>query len=86
MRDVSRVLSKKQNKARVIFELSSIAGVICETGEGDPVSTIQMDVLDFNIFASGRFSFDEARTKASITGDVQSGEQPLIIFLCCTRG
>jgi uncharacterized protein (TIGR03083 family) len=77
MRDVSQVLSKKQNQGRVVFELSGIAGGTWETGAGSFISTIQMDVLDFNIYASGRFSYEEARTKAAITGDVKSGEQAL---------
>jgi len=61
----------------VVFELSSISGSIWETGEGHSAFTIQMDVFDFNVYASGRFSYDEARTKAGITGDVKSGEQAL---------
>jgi hypothetical protein len=33
-----------------------------------------MDVLDFNIFASGRTSFEQARQLASITGEVGIAE------------
>jgi len=36
-----------------------------------------MDVLDFNIFASGRFSYDEARPRATITGDQALAELAL---------
>jgi uncharacterized protein (TIGR03083 family) len=77
MRDVSRVLSRKQNQARVVFELTGISGGSWETGAGEPAATIQMDVLDFNIYASGRSSYEDARTKAAISGDVKSGEQAL---------
>ena len=34
-----------------------------------------MDVLEFNIFASGRFTYEEACSRATITGDLQLAEK-----------
>ena len=36
---------------------------------GDPAAEIEMDALDFNIFVSGRFSYEEAMKRANISGD-----------------
>jgi hypothetical protein len=36
-----------------------------------------MDALDFNIFASGRFSYDEGRARASLSGDTALAELAL---------
>jgi len=77
MRDVAKVLSKKAGERSVAFELSGIPGGLWKIGVGDPGSTIQMDVLDFNIYASRRFSYEEARPKASLAGDVKFGEMTL---------
>ncbi len=77
MRDVAKVLSKKTRRGSVVFELSGIPGGVWKIGAGDPASTIQMDVLDFNIYASGRFSYEQARSKALLAGDVKFGEMIL---------
>jgi hypothetical protein len=36
-----------------------------------------MDVLDFNIFASGRYTYEQARPLATISGDVSKAEEAL---------
>ena len=36
-----------------------------------------MDVLEFNIFASGRYSYEQARPLATISGDISSAEKAL---------
>jgi hypothetical protein len=46
-------------------------------GDGEPAAAVRMDVLDFNIFASGRFSFAEARPRMTISGDVAAAEEAL---------
>ncbi len=78
MRDVAQALPKKMGPGSVIFELTGAAGGSWQIGAGDSISTIQMDVLDFNIYASGRFSYAEARSKASIKGDITFGENALM--------
>ncbi len=77
MRDIAKVLSKITSKRSVVFELSGTSGGSWKIGGGDPISTIQMDVLDFNIYVSRRSSYEEARAKASLTGDVKFGEMVL---------
>ncbi len=77
MRDIAKVLAKNTSERSVVFELSGIAGGLWKMGAGDPASTIQMDGLDFNIYASRRSGYEEARTKATLTGDVKFGEMVL---------
>lgn len=36
-----------------------------------------MDALDFNILASGRFTYAEGHTKASVSGDLALAERTL---------
>ena len=36
-----------------------------------------MDVLDFNIFVSGRFSYEGARDRMNVSGDTQWAESLL---------
>jgi len=77
MRDAAKTLSQKIGGGSVVFELSGISGGSWKIGGGNPVSTIQMDVLDFNNYASRRFGYNEARGKALLTGDVKFGEKAL---------
>ena len=77
MRDAAQILSKKIGAGGVVFELSGIAGGQWKIGGGEPVTTIQMDVLDFNNYASGRMGYDDVRGKVSLTGDVKFGEKVL---------
>jgi uncharacterized protein (TIGR03083 family) len=75
--DVARALSKKLDERAIVFELSGISGGVWKIGSGDPAVIIKMDALDFAIFASGRFSYEEARPKVSLTGEVKLAEQAL---------
>lgn len=77
MRDVAKALMNKLDGRALAFDLTGIAGGSWKIGSGEPAATIRMDVLDFNIFASGRFSYGQARPKASITGDVARAEKAL---------
>ena len=77
MLDVARLLSPKLNGAAVIFDLSGVAGGIWKIGGGEIKSTVRMDVLNFNIFASGRFTYEEALACAEISGDKTLGETAL---------
>ena len=63
--------------AAVVFDLTGVAGGSWKVGAGEPSATIQMDALDFNILASGRFTYAEARSKAIVTGDVALAESAL---------
>jgi uncharacterized protein (TIGR03083 family) len=77
MKDVAAALSRNFGGPALTFELTGIAGGTWKIGQGQPAATIRMDVLDFNIFASGRYSYEQARPMATITGDVNSAEKAL---------
>jgi len=74
MRDVALQLQPRLEGKALLFDLTGVAGGRFQAGEGEPVATVQMDVLEFNIFASGRYSFDEARNRWTISGDASLAE------------
>ncbi|MCP4141724.1 MAG: maleylpyruvate isomerase family mycothiol-dependent enzyme [Chloroflexi bacterium] len=74
MLDVANLLAKKKDSPTLIFKLTGIAGGKWKVGKGEPIATIEMDVLDFNIFVSGRYSYEEAFPLMTITGDAKSAE------------
>jgi uncharacterized protein (TIGR03083 family) len=77
MLDVADTLARKFDGPALVYELTGIAGGTWKIGKGEPVATIRMDVLEFNIFASGRYTYEEARPMATITGDVTAAEDAL---------
>ncbi len=77
MRDVADALARTSSTPALIIELTGVAGGSWKIGPGDPTATIKIDALAFNIFASGRYSYAEARPLADITGDVESAENAL---------
>jgi uncharacterized protein (TIGR03083 family) len=70
MLDVAKALTPHLTNQALIFELTGVAGGTWKVGAGQAVATVRMDVLDFNIFASGRFTFDQALARMEISGDV----------------
>jgi uncharacterized protein (TIGR03083 family) len=77
MRDVADVLAKKYEGPALVFDLSGAAGGTWKIGHGEPAAAIHMDVLAFNIFASGRYTYEAARPLAAISGDVSAAEKAL---------
>jgi uncharacterized protein (TIGR03083 family) len=77
MRDLAKTLPAKLGVGAVRFELSGIAGGNYQIGTAKPTAAIAMDVLDFNIYASGRFSFRDALGKAKLSGDLHLAEKAL---------
>ncbi len=77
MRDVAKALARKIQAPALVFDLTGIAGGAWQVGRGEPAATIHMDVLDFNIFASGRYSYEQARPLMTITGEVKTAEKVL---------
>ena len=77
MRDVAGTLERKYHGPAHEFELTGIAGGRWQIGRGAPASMIKMDVLEFNNFASGRYSYQKARPMISISGDISSAEKAL---------
>jgi uncharacterized protein (TIGR03083 family) len=74
MRDLGFHLRGKLGGQSVIFDLTGIAGGTWQVGTGQATATIQMDALDFNILASGRYSYAEGRARATLGGDVALAE------------
>jgi uncharacterized protein (TIGR03083 family) len=69
MLDVSGKLKKKLAGRAIMLVLTGIAGGTWKIGSGDPVAEMEMDALDFNIFVSGRYSYEEGMKRARISGD-----------------
>lgn len=69
VRDVAKKLNKRLNGRAITLVLTGIAGGAWKIGNGDPAAEMEMDALDFNIFISGRFSYEEGMKRSRITGD-----------------
>lgn len=69
VRDVAKALHKRLGGKAILVELTGPAGGAWKIGAGEPSAGVHMDALDFNIFVSGRYSFDVAMDLAAITGD-----------------
>lgn len=70
VRDVAKKLGRKLNGRAIHLMLTGIAGGTWKIGQGDPAAEMEMDVLDFNILVSGRYSPQQGLARARITGDV----------------
>lgn len=77
MLDVAKRLLKKTDKHSIVFDLVGTAGGRWKIGNDEASATIKMDVLDLNIYASGRSTYEQARQKAAIVGDVAWAESTL---------
>ncbi|MEW5939290.1 MAG: hypothetical protein AB1750_06500 [Chloroflexota bacterium] len=67
--DVAKKLNRRLNGHAVTLILTGVAGGAWRIGSGHPEAEMEMDALDFNIFASGRFSYEEGMKGARISGD-----------------
>jgi uncharacterized protein (TIGR03083 family) len=67
--DTAKKLNKKLNGRAITLILTGVAGGTWQIGKGNPVAEMEMDALDFNIFVSGRFSYEEGMKRVVITGD-----------------
>jgi uncharacterized protein (TIGR03083 family) len=77
VKDVSDILARKFDGPALVLDLAGFAGGTWKIGKGEPAATIRMDVLEFNIFASGRYAYEVARPLMTITGDVPAAEEAL---------
>jgi uncharacterized protein (TIGR03083 family) len=77
MRDVVKAVGRGLDGQSIAFDLTGVSGGGWKIGEGQAAASVRMDVLDFNIFASGRFSYEKARALATITGDIALAERVL---------
>ena len=67
--DTAKKLNKKLNGQAITLSLTGVAGGEWQIGNGEAVSRLEMDALDFNIFVSGRFSYAEGMQRAKISGN-----------------
>jgi len=72
--DTAKKLNKKLNSQAITLSLTGIAGGTWKIGKGESVAEMEMDALDFNIFVSGRFSYEEGLKLAKISGDTLTVE------------
>jgi uncharacterized protein (TIGR03083 family) len=79
--DTARKLKSRLDGRSLLLVLTGIAGGTWQFGDGLPEAEIKMDALDFNIFASGRFSFEQGLQRATISGDRPLVEQAFKSFL-----
>lgn len=77
MLDVAKAISRKLDGKSIAFDLTGTAGGNWIIGNGDPAAAIRMDILDFNIFASGRIPYEQAHRVATITGNIAFAERVL---------
>lgn len=78
--DLSKTLSKKLGASAIALELHGIAGGHWIIGKGEPAATIRMDTVDFNIYASGRMTPEEAMRQATFSGDSALAERAFHSF------
>lgn len=70
VRDLAKKLSAKLRTTSIVYHLSGNASGTWQLGANVPPSaTIHLDVLDFNLLASGRLTPEEALSRSSIEGD-----------------
>lgn len=69
VRDVAQKLRSRLNGKAITLTLTGVSGGEWLIGNGESVSSLEMNALDFNIFVSGRFSYLEGMQRANISGD-----------------
>ena len=70
MRDLAKKLVAKLSTTSLVYQLSGRGGGTWQLGtKGAPQATLGLNVLDFNLLASGRLATEEAWSRASIEGD-----------------
>ena len=78
MRDVAKKLAATLRKKSIAYHLSGRVGGTWQLGaEVSPAATIQLDVLDFNLVASGRLTPEEAWSCVSLEGDTALAREAL---------
>jgi uncharacterized protein (TIGR03083 family) len=83
VRDLAGSLSRQLGQQAIILELEGVAGGRWRIGRGEPAATIRMDTLDFNIYASGRFPYQEAALRAAFSGDTNWRQWHFGASRCC---
>jgi hypothetical protein len=79
--DLGQSLKNKLGSHAFTLMLTGIAGGIWKIGKDESKADIEMDTLDFNIYASGRFNYEEALTRVGFSGDKNLAELAFKNFL-----
>ena len=80
IRDLARKLTPKLEGNSIVYELAGVSGGSWRIGRSSqPVATLLMDALDFNLLASGRLTPNEVRSRllVSIHGATNIANQAL---------
>jgi uncharacterized protein (TIGR03083 family) len=78
MRDLAKKLAATLQKKSIVYHLSGRVGGTWQLGaKMPPAATIQLDVLDFNLLASGRLTPEEAWSCVSLEGDTALAREVL---------
>src|SRR5258707_11871387 len=78
MRDVAKKLAATLRKTSMVYHLSRSVGGTWQLGaEVPPAATLHLDVLDFNLLASGRLTPEEAWSCVSLEGETALAHQVL---------
>lgn len=80
IRDLARRLLPKLRGDSIVYELAGVAGGTWQIGRRlPPVATLAMEVVDFNLLASGRLAAQEVRSRGlvSVSGDETRAKEAL---------
>lgn len=81
VRDTAKKLKPRLNGRAIMLVLTGMAGGAWKIGQGEPAASLEMDALDFNIFVSGRYSYEEGMKRAQVSGDTALVKGALKDFL-----
>lgn len=70
VRDLAQNLTRKLGSRAIGLVLRGAAGGSWKIGQGEPVAILEMDALDFNLFLSGRQTYEQAMQHARQSGDL----------------
>src|SRR5260370_39725427 len=78
MRDLGKKLAATLRKTSMVYQLSGRGGGTWQLGaKVPPAATLQLDVVDFNLLASGRLTPEEAWSCISLEGDTALAREVL---------
>ncbi|HXR66185.1 MAG TPA: hypothetical protein VN729_09680, partial [Ktedonobacteraceae bacterium] len=78
MRDLAKKFATTLRTTSIVYHLSGRVGGTWQLGsEAPPAATLHLDVVDFNLLASGRLTPEEAWSCASLEGEVDLAREAL---------
>jgi uncharacterized protein (TIGR03083 family) len=79
--DLAQSLKNKVGKRALNLVLTGTTGGAWKIGQTEPEATIEMDMLNFNIYASGRFNHEDGLSRAKLWGDKNLAQLALKNFM-----